>query len=116
MQSGFSQEMGECNAITNVRVLHRKPLPLDGKSPFLKYYICRLLLGTLILADYRVHRDELWKQFNATKDEELWYYRELVRAFKERASSGVATGQLVEEFERVVCQLEELASQKARTV
>jgi len=36
MQYGFSEEMGECNAITNVRVLHRKPLPLHGKSPFLK--------------------------------------------------------------------------------
>jgi len=35
MQYGFSEEMGECNAITNVRVLHRKPLPLhDDKNVY----------------------------------------------------------------------------------
>ncbi|MGA8540589.1 MAG: HD domain-containing protein, partial [Terriglobales bacterium] len=31
-----------------------------------------------ILADYRELRDELWSRFNASKEEQLWYYGALV--------------------------------------
>jgi (p)ppGpp synthase/HD superfamily hydrolase len=58
-----------------------------------------------ILADYRVHGDDLWKRFNASKADELWYFRELVQAFQARGSN-----QLVEEFSRVVGDLERLAN------
>jgi (p)ppGpp synthase/HD superfamily hydrolase len=60
-----------------------------------------------ILADYRALGDDLWARFNATKADQLWYYRELVRAFRARGSNA-----LVEEFDRVVSEIERLAGKK----
>jgi (p)ppGpp synthase/HD superfamily hydrolase len=60
-----------------------------------------------ILADYRTLGDDLWKRFNATKADQLWYYRELVRAFRAWGSNA-----LVEEFDRVVSEIERLAGKK----
>lgn len=53
-----------------------------------------------ILADYRVHGGALWKRFHGGKDGTLWYYRELVKAFRETGSSP-----LIEELDRVVSEL-----------
>ena len=54
-----------------------------------------------VLADYRVLGDELWSRFNARRDQTLWYYRELVTAFREAGG-----GPLVDELDRVVSRLE----------
>jgi (p)ppGpp synthase/HD superfamily hydrolase len=58
-----------------------------------------------MLADYRVLGDELWKRFNGTRDDELWYYGELVKAFQERLSHP-----LVQEFSRTIAELKRLAA------
>jgi len=58
-----------------------------------------------ILADYRVLGDVLWRRFSGGKDETLWYYRALVQAFRE-----AGTSPLVEELDRVVSEIERLAS------
>jgi (p)ppGpp synthase/HD superfamily hydrolase len=58
-----------------------------------------------ILADYRRIGDELWLRFNAGKEDQLWYYRELVGAFREAQ----APIRMVEEFNDVVSELERLA-------
>ncbi len=55
-----------------------------------------------ILADYRAIGDKVWDRFKAGRDEVLWYYRELVKAFQARTRSP-----LVVELNRVV---EEIAS------
>lgn len=55
-----------------------------------------------ILADYRRDGDSLWKRFNAGKEDQLWYFRELVRIFRSHDASGM----LLEEFERTVTELE----------
>jgi (p)ppGpp synthase/HD superfamily hydrolase len=57
-----------------------------------------------VLADYRVHGDDIWQRFNAGKADELWYFRELVKAFQERGPR-----QLVDEFSRTFGELERLA-------
>jgi (p)ppGpp synthase/HD superfamily hydrolase len=57
-----------------------------------------------ILADYRRHGDAVWDRFSGGKDGTLWYYRTLVEAFRRH---GVTP--LVEEIERVVGELEQLA-------
>jgi (p)ppGpp synthase/HD superfamily hydrolase len=53
------------------------------------------------LRDYRVHGEELWARFNASGDETLWYYRELIAAFQQ-----VGQTRLVEELARVIAELE----------
>jgi (p)ppGpp synthase/HD superfamily hydrolase len=58
-----------------------------------------------ILADYRVLGDDLWERFNGRKEGTLWYYRALLEAFQETGSTC-----MIEEFERVVVELEQLAA------
>lgn len=61
-----------------------------------------------VLQDYRVHGDELWKRFNkeATKQDQLNYYRALVSTFHETP----APPKMVDELGRVVAELEQLAN------
>jgi (p)ppGpp synthase/HD superfamily hydrolase len=58
-----------------------------------------------ILSDYRTLADELWSRFNAGKGDQLWYYRELVKAFRDAGSSS-----LIDELDRVVTELEKLTN------
>lgn len=58
-----------------------------------------------ILADFRRVGDALWERFKGDKEGTLWYYRSLVTAFREAGS-----GLIVEELDRVVTELERLAS------
>jgi hypothetical protein len=58
-----------------------------------------------ILADYRRHGDAVWDRFSGGKEGTLWYYRALVEAFR---SHGVTP--LLEELDRVVREIERLAS------
>lgn len=51
-----------------------------------------------ILRDHRAVGDEVWNRFSASKGETLWYYSELVKAYR----SAGAEGYMVEELERVV--------------
>lgn len=57
-----------------------------------------------MLADYRVIGEELWKRFNAPKEDLFWYYHEALEALK---AGGPAP--LVEELDRVITELERLA-------
>jgi (p)ppGpp synthase/HD superfamily hydrolase len=61
-----------------------------------------------ILADYRVLGESLWRRFTGGKDGTLWYYRALVQAFRE-----AGTSPLIEELDRVVSEIERLASARS---
>jgi GTP pyrophosphokinase len=61
-----------------------------------------------ILADYRVIGEALWQRFSGGREGTLWYYRGLVRAFRE-----AGPGELIEELDRVVSEIERLAAQGA---
>jgi (p)ppGpp synthase/HD superfamily hydrolase len=66
----------------------------------------KLYNARAILLDYRRFGDSLWERFNADADQ-LWYYRELVSVFRATTDSP-----LVDELERVVSALEELAGDR----
>ena len=53
------------------------------------------------LRDYRVHGERLWERFNAGGDDAIWYYRQLIEAFRQLDQTA-----LVDELERVVNALE----------
>ncbi|MBW4548181.1 MAG: HD domain-containing protein [Symplocastrum torsivum CPER-KK1] len=61
-----------------------------------------------ILKDYRLLGDAVWERFQGGKQGTLWYYRSLVKAFHTAGSTP-----LVEEFERVVDELERLVGIRA---
>jgi (p)ppGpp synthase/HD superfamily hydrolase len=62
-----------------------------------------------ILKDYRVLGESLWERFQGGKTGTLWYYLSLVDAFKKTGTTAI-----VEELERVVTQIEDLATDLQR--
>lgn len=57
-----------------------------------------------VLGDYRVIGEALWERFQGGREGTLWYYRALVGAFR-----SCGEGPLLDELDRVVTQIEELA-------
>lgn len=58
-----------------------------------------------VLADYRELGEELWRRFHGGRDGTLWYYRSVTDALRQ-----AGTSPLIEELERVVSEIERLAS------
>jgi (p)ppGpp synthase/HD superfamily hydrolase len=58
-----------------------------------------------VLADYRLEGDAVFDRFQGRKQGTLWYYRALVNIFRKAGASP-----LVDELDRVVTELESLAS------
>lgn len=56
------------------------------------------------LHELRVHGDSVFEKFEGKKEGTLWYYRELVKAFRK-----AGTNPLIDELDRVVTGLESLA-------
>ena len=57
-----------------------------------------------ILHNLRHEGDKLWSRFNGGKEGALWYYRSLVSAFLEHGRT-----ELIEELDRIVTEIENLA-------
>lgn len=57
-----------------------------------------------ILYDARRLGDELWTRFNAGKEDQLWYHRSLLEAFR-----GACGSPMLDEYARVVAELEYVA-------
>ena len=62
-----------------------------------------------ILRDLRRLGDALWPRFTGGKEGSLWYYRSLVGAFRQAGSN-----ELIEELDRVVSEIEQLAATERR--
>jgi (p)ppGpp synthase/HD superfamily hydrolase len=58
-----------------------------------------------ILEDFRHVGEELWGRFSGSREGTLWYYRALVTAYRQSGTHP----RLVDELDRTVCQIEELA-------
>lgn len=69
----------------------------------------KLYNARAILEDYRVVKEEIWNRFNRGREDQLWYFDELLKAFRE-----VRLGRIVDEFARVVHQLREISESKDR--
>jgi len=79
-------------------------LPQASASALLVSAADKLHNARAIVADYRQIGDRLWERFNKDADS-LWYYRELVLAFRVTK----APAALIDELDRVVSELERLA-------
>lgn len=58
-----------------------------------------------LVMDYRIYGEDLWRRFTGGRDGTLWYYRAMVEAL-----SASGTSPVVEELNRVVTELERIAS------
>jgi (p)ppGpp synthase/HD superfamily hydrolase len=63
-----------------------------------------------ILSDYRELGDDLWKRFNSSKEENLWYYRSLADLFLAMGPSRLAA-----ELDRVVAEMEQMLANQTST-
>jgi (p)ppGpp synthase/HD superfamily hydrolase len=61
-----------------------------------------------ILADYQRSGDDVWKRFNAGKEDQLWYYKNCVSAYETAAYRGP----LLDELRRLVTQIRARANDK----
>ncbi|MCK5615344.1 HD domain-containing protein [Candidatus Pacearchaeota archaeon] len=82
-------------------------LKTAGKSILLVSASDKLHNARAILTDYRQMGEPLWSRFSGSKNGTLWYYRSLTEIFKE---SGLVSKALVQELDRVVSEIEHLAS------
>ena len=80
-----------------VERLGREPLDVQLISAADKLYNART-----ILSDYRDIGNRVFDRFKRGGDEQLWYFGELLRVFREHP-----TNRIVDEFERVVKELKE---------
>jgi len=60
-----------------------------------------------IVHNLREEGEEVWDRFKSGKEGALWYYRALVKAFREHG-----TNALIEELDRVVTEMEKLAGHR----
>ena len=60
-----------------------------------------------LLREYRARGESIWDHFRGGREGTLWYYRAVADALKQSGA-----GPLVEELERVVGEIERLASQR----
>lgn len=81
-------------------------LPGEPRSVRLVSTADKLHNARCMLADYRAIGEKLWKRFNAPREELLWYHRAVTDVLKKAGSNP-----LVDELDRVVGELERLASE-----
>jgi (p)ppGpp synthase/HD superfamily hydrolase len=86
-----------------VKRLETEPLDVQLISAADKLYNVRT-----IVADYREAGEKIWERFKRGREQQMWYYRELLRVFRTRP-----TNRIVDEFERVVEELERLIAGRA---
>jgi (p)ppGpp synthase/HD superfamily hydrolase len=65
-----------------------------------------------ILADYRVEGEAIWQRFRTkSRDDQLWFYRSCAQGFRAAGAEGL----LIDELERAVAEIEEIAKAHATT-
>ncbi|AFY32438.1 HD domain-containing protein [Calothrix sp. PCC 7507] len=82
-------------------------IPTASPSVLLVSAADKLYNAQSILRDYRIIGESLWQRFQGGREGTLWYYRELVDAFKRTSATAI-----VVELERVVLELEALTVEK----
>jgi (p)ppGpp synthase/HD superfamily hydrolase len=83
-----------------VERLAKEPLEIQLISAADKLYNVRT-----IIADYRASGARVWERFKRGRDQQIWYYRELLRVFRSQPSN-----RIVDEFERAFAELETMTA------
>ena len=65
----------------------------------------KLYNARTILDEYRAIGPRVWERFHRGRDQQIWYFHELIKVFK---SAG--TNRIVDELERVVAELDRVSS------
>lgn len=81
-------------------------LPTKARDELLVSLADKLHNARAVLLDYRQIGDEIWPRFKAGREEQLWYYGELVKAFTARADElGPRAAPKLDDFVRTIDEL-----------
>jgi (p)ppGpp synthase/HD superfamily hydrolase len=69
----------------------------------------KLYNARTVLDDYRTIKQEVWKRFKRGRQDQLWYFDELLKIFK-----AAGTNRIVDELERVVVELRQISAHEER--
>jgi (p)ppGpp synthase/HD superfamily hydrolase len=86
-----------------IQMLRSEPADVRLISAADKLYNARA-----ILEDYREIGPEVWKRFKRGRQEQIWYFEELLKDFR-----STATNRIVDELERVVGKLKRISAGEA---
>lgn len=113
---GVAQIVSGCSDTDTTDSAGNKPPWKQRKTKYIEHVraerdVCTRLVSAAdklhnarsLLSDYRTHGEHLWSRFNAPRKDILWYYEELIDAFR-RTQTAPA---LVNELERVIGALRE---------
>jgi (p)ppGpp synthase/HD superfamily hydrolase len=85
---------------TYIRRLREEPADIQLISAADKLYNAKAILD-----DYRKIGPQIWARFKRGRNDQLWYFEELLKVFKEAGSN-----RIVEELERVVKHLRKISA------
>lgn len=83
--------------------------PDEGEGTLLVSVADKLYNARAILEDYRQIGAEVWRRFKRGRDEQLWYFDELIKVYEERCQNW----RIVEELKRVVAELKRISAGEA---
>jgi hypothetical protein len=89
-------------------VLPRTPARREPADVRLISAVDKLYNARAILEDYRMIGSKIWERFKRGRQDQIWYFDELLAVFK---SSG--SNRIVEELERVVNELRVISADEA---
>ena len=79
--------------------------PEDSKGTLLVSAADKLYNARAILEDYREIGAEVWRRFNRGRNEQLWYYEELIKIYEQRCPNW----RIINELKREVAELAKLS-------
>jgi (p)ppGpp synthase/HD superfamily hydrolase len=85
---------------TYLKRLREEPSDVQLISAADKLYNARAVLD-----DYRQVGPEVWKRFKRGRNDQIWYFRELLKVFKKSGGN-----RIVSELERVIAELEKISA------
>jgi (p)ppGpp synthase/HD superfamily hydrolase len=83
--------------------------PDEGEGTLLVSVADKLYNARAILEDYRQIGAEVWRRFKRGRDEQLWYFDELIKVYEERCQNW----RIVEELKRGVAELKRISAGEA---
>lgn len=106
VDSGKTQEWGLRKA-SYIKRLHEEPD--EGEGTLLVSVADKLYNARAILEEYRHIGVEVWRRFKRGRDEQFWYFDELIKVYEERCQNWW----IVEELKRVVGELKRISAGEA---
>jgi len=69
----------------------------------------KLYNARAILEDYRIFGPEVWKRFKRGRQQQLWYFEELIKVYEKRCPDW----RIVDELKRTVAELSRISAQES---